>query len=88
MNTFPLEDKIVLLTGGLGGIAVGVANLVLKRGGRVFLADLQQEAEGAEEAAKKLIGGEGRSGYARCDVTDKEEFDSEFYSTFTLTVLA
>ena len=50
MNTFPLEGKLCLMTGGLGGIAVGVARLVLERGGRVMLADLRPEEEGEREA--------------------------------------
>lgn len=31
MNTFKLEEKVCLITGGLGDIATGVADLVLKR---------------------------------------------------------
>ena len=90
MNTFPLEEKVVLLTGGLGGIALGVARLVLERGGKVFLADLQEEAEGLEvarrEAAKvgtKAQGKEDSVGYARLDVTDRQQFEGERLSSST-----
>ena len=87
MNTFPLEDKTVLLTGGLGGIAVGVAKLIVKRGGRILLADVKAESEGAEEAADKVEGGEGKVAYAKCDVTDKEEFEGEGINRFFLIIL-
>ena len=75
----------MLLTGGLGGIAVGVAKLIVKRGGRVLLADVKDESVGAAEAADKVEGGEGKVAYAKCDVTDKAEFEGEEINRFLLS---
>ncbi len=83
MNTFPLEDKVFLITGGLGGIALGVARLALERGVRgVLLCDLREEGPGLEEARTEAVKGkatgkEDRVAYARCDVTDRKQFEGE-----------
>lgn len=83
MNTFVLEDKVCLMTGGLGGIAVGVATLMLERGAKVFLCDLEEdEAKGLSRARTaaavgKAAGKEDRIGYATVDVTNKDKFRGE-----------
>ena len=43
MNTFPLEEKCAIITGGLGGYGLAIADIILKRGGRVLLADVKPE---------------------------------------------
>jgi len=40
----PLQDKVVLVTGGANGIGRGVAQAVLGAGGRVLIGDLDVEA--------------------------------------------
>ncbi len=64
-----------LVTGGLGGIAMGVTKLILKRGGKVFLCDLRPEEEGLAVARKEL--NNDSVCYAKCDVTNEKEFDGE-----------
>ena len=80
MNTFPLEQKVCMITGGLGGFALAISELMIKRGARVWLCDLKQEEEGLlslqndfSEALEK-----NNIGYCRCDVTSENEFDAAF----------
>ena len=88
MNTFPLENKICLITGGLGGIALGVSKLILKRGGKVFLCDLKSESEGEEAVKKELQQNPENSGYAKCDVTIREDIEGNHRNThFTLMAI-
>jgi NAD(P)-dependent dehydrogenase (short-subunit alcohol dehydrogenase family) len=54
MNTFSLDGKTALITGGLGGYGLAIAGLILKRGGRVLLADLKDEAAGEVVMAEKF----------------------------------
>ena len=80
MNTFPLEQKVCMITGGLGGFALSISELMLKRGARIWLCDLKQEDEGMltlqndfpEALEKKNIG------YCHCDVTSENDFDAAF----------
>ena len=82
MNTFPLEDKSVIITGGLGGYGLAIANLIVKRGGRVLLADVKPEVDlkNSVEAtthlkdaleAKTLM-------YTKCDVTSEADIEAAF----------
>ena len=77
MNTFPLEEKICMITGGLGGIALGVAKLILKRGGKVFLCDVKSQGEGEEVLKKELQQNPENSCYAKCDVTLAEDLEGK-----------
>ena len=52
MNTFSLEEKSVIITGGLGGYGLAICELILKRKGRVLLTDLKSDSE-AEEILSK-----------------------------------
>ncbi len=62
-----LQDKVVVITGGSGGIGRAMAKAFLDRGARaIVLADLSEEAVMA--AAAKL-GCDGRA----CDVTDEQQ---------------
>ncbi len=64
-----LEDKVVLITGGAGGIGSTTAKLFLKEGARVMLADLDEEAlqEISEEVDSDHID------YVKCDVSSLED---------------
>ena len=75
MNTFPMEHKICMITGGLGGIALGVSKLILKRGGKVFLGDIKSESEGEDVIKKELQQNPENSAYAKCDVTSREDIE-------------
>ena len=80
MNTFSLEEKSVIIIGGLGGYGLAITSLILKRGGRVLLADLKPKAEADNiissrfpEAceAKTLM-------YTKCDVTSEADIEAAF----------
>ena len=80
MNTFSLEEKSVIIIGGLGGYGLAITSLILKRGGRVLLADLKAKAEADNiissrfpEAceAKTLM-------YTKCDVTSEADLEAAF----------
>ena len=80
MNTFSLEEKSVIIIGGLGGYGLAITSLILKRGGRVLLADLKPKAEADNiissrfpEAceAKTLM-------YTKCDVTSEADLEAAF----------
>ena len=45
--TAPLQDRVVLITGGANGIGRGIAQAVLGAGGRVLIGDLDAEAGAA-----------------------------------------
>ena len=75
-----LENKNAIITGGLGGYGLAIASLILKRGGRVLLADIVPEIEANEtlksrfaEAleAKTLM-------YTVCDVTSEAQIEAAF----------
>ena len=80
MNTFPLEQKICLITGGLGGFALSISELMLKRGARIWLCDLQQEDDAFVIIQSKFADAVAKNnvGYCRCDVTNENEFDAAF----------
>ena len=69
-----------MLTGGLGGFALSITELMLKRGARIWLCDLKQEDDGilvVQSNFKKALD-ENDIGYCRCDVTNENEFDAAF----------
>jgi len=63
--TFPLQDKVALVTGGGSGIGAAIASAFAAKGARVAVVDLNLDAA-SEQAAN--IGGESR-GFG-CDVSD------------------
>jgi NAD(P)-dependent dehydrogenase (short-subunit alcohol dehydrogenase family) len=62
--------KVVLVTGSARGIGYGLAAEFLRRGHRVMISDLRQDA--VYEALEKLQGGDAVAGHV-CDVTDLEQ---------------
>ena len=54
MNTFSLEEKTVLITGGLGGYGLAICDLILKRKGRVLLADIKPISDAEEILANQF----------------------------------
>lgn len=65
-----LEGRRALVTGGAQGLGRATAELLVARGARVMLADV--DADAAEAAAEELGGGEVAHA-VRCDVTSAEE---------------
>lgn len=62
-----LQDRVIAVTGGAGGIARGIAEAILEAGGRVGLMDLDQTKV---EAAAGALGAGDRVFAATADVTD------------------
>ena len=80
MNTFPLEGKTAIITGGLGGYGLALTSLILNRAGQVLCTDLKNASEGSqilaetfkqEFEAKRVV-------YARCDVTSEDDLETAF----------
>jgi 3alpha(or 20beta)-hydroxysteroid dehydrogenase len=68
-NSGPLAGKVVLISGGAGGLGTAFARLVLSRGGSVVLADL------LDDVGNKLVGELGaQARYIHLDVTDPEQW--------------
>lgn len=70
-----LQDRVIAVTGGAGGIARGIAEAVLEAGGRVALMDL--DAERTRAAAQALHAGDRATGVG-ADVTDPASLDAAF----------
>ncbi|MCM3655344.1 SDR family NAD(P)-dependent oxidoreductase [Metabacillus litoralis] len=66
------ERRVVLITGGNGGIGLGMAQHFYKKGDRVIILDLPEEPS---EEASSVVSNSG-GGYWKCDITNKEEAES------------
>ncbi|MEQ4574472.1 MAG: SDR family oxidoreductase [Gammaproteobacteria bacterium] len=64
----PLQDRVILVTGGAQGIGRGIAQAVLGAGGRVLIGDLDAEAGRACLREWNLP---GRCAFARLDVASE-----------------
>jgi 3alpha(or 20beta)-hydroxysteroid dehydrogenase len=64
-----LAGKVVIITGGAGGLGAAFARHIVTRGGNVMLADLLDD--GGKQLADEL-GGQAR--YIHLDVTDPEQW--------------
>jgi NAD(P)-dependent dehydrogenase (short-subunit alcohol dehydrogenase family) len=70
-----LENRVIAVTGGAGGIARGIAEAVLEQGGKVALLDL--DLARVEAAAAALDAGERAAGFA-ADVTEPDSLEKAF----------
>ena len=68
-----LQDKVIAVTGGAGGIGGGIAQAILGAGGRVGLLDLDREK--VEAAAARLGAGDRVAAFA-ADVTDPASIEA------------
>ena len=75
-----LKDKVVLITGGGGGIGLACALAFAAEGAKVVVADVNAEA--AERAARE-VGSSERAVAVRVDVTSPESIQSMFDATLT-----
>lgn len=71
-----LQDKVVIITGGISGIGKASAELFNKEGAKLVLVDLDENK--GNEAAKK-IGGE--TIFVQADVTSEEDAKKVFNTT-------
>ena len=70
-----LDNKVIAVTGGAGGIARGISEAILEAGGRVALIDLDLGKAG--QAASALHAGDRVQAFA-ADVTDPAGLESVF----------
>lgn len=61
-----IQNKVFIVTGAASGLGAGTARMLVSQGGKVILADLQQQA--GEELAAEL----GQT-YVQCDVTKESD---------------
>lgn len=64
-----LEGKVAIITGGVSGMGLTAAELYVKEGAKVVVADIQVEKGLAME---KRLGGAMR--FARCDIREEEDW--------------
>jgi NADP-dependent 3-hydroxy acid dehydrogenase YdfG len=69
--TSTMADKVILVTGGAGGIGAETARVLAGRGAIVILAD--RDAEGLDRAVHSIESAGGRVSARLCDVTDRDE---------------
>lgn len=65
-----LDSKVALITGGAGGIGSNTAELFLKEGASVMIADLDEEAL---QKVNDDLGDPDQLGYIQCDVSSLED---------------
>jgi 2-hydroxycyclohexanecarboxyl-CoA dehydrogenase len=68
------EDKMVIVTGGGGGIGGATCRAFAREGGRVALLDLNLEA--AERIASSIRDDGGTARAIRCDITERGSVDA------------
>lgn len=66
-----MREKVVLMTGGAGGIGQATAQLFLDEGATVVLVDVNESA--LEKAKDALTGGEESVHIIQADVTEEED---------------
>jgi NAD(P)-dependent dehydrogenase (short-subunit alcohol dehydrogenase family) len=79
MNLFDLSNRVVVITGGNGGIGLGMAKGLAEAGASLSLWGRNAEKNAA--AAKSLAGSKGRVETQVCDVADKQSVEDCFAAT-------
>src|SRR5262245_2538420 len=69
----PLQDRVVLVTGGARGIGLGIAEAAVEAGATVVLGDLDPAVE---DAAARVAASGGRALGLRLDVTDATSIET------------
>ncbi len=65
-----LNDKVVVITGGAGGIGSAASKIFAENGAKVVIADLDEKNGKALEAEINADGGTGK--FIRCDVSNSQ----------------
>src|SRR4030042_7119105 len=68
------QDKVSLVTGGASGIGVAAGQAFAQRGGRVLIADLDQEA--GRHGAQRIEESGGQAVFTPCDVSLRDEVEA------------
>ena len=79
MKLFDLTDRVVVITGGNGGIGLGMAKGLVEAGASLSLWGRNAEKNAA--AAKALTGGKGKIETRVCDVASASSVDDCFGET-------
>ena len=66
-----LQDKVAIITGGAGGIGMGMATAFVKEGAKVVIVDLNQEV--GEQTIKQLQEYSPESMFIQADLTDHDK---------------
>jgi len=66
-----VQDRVVVVTGGAGGIGTAACNAIANEGGRVVVADL--DADAAREVADAIVADGGMAESIGVDVTDRAQ---------------
>jgi NAD(P)-dependent dehydrogenase (short-subunit alcohol dehydrogenase family) len=74
MSSSDFDGKVVLVTGGAGGIGAAAAGIFASRGARVLVAD--RNRDGAEATAERIRGAGGDATGHEVDVADPASVDA------------
>ncbi|MFJ7935873.1 SDR family NAD(P)-dependent oxidoreductase [Sporosarcina sp. NPDC096371] len=66
-----LQDKVAIITGGAGGIGMGMATAMVKEGAKVVIVDLNQEV--GEQTIKQLQEYQPESMFIQADLTEHDK---------------
>ena len=69
-----VQDRVVIVTGGAGGIGAAACRAIAAEGGKVVVADLDESA--AEDVSKAIVDGGGAAVFVGVDVTDRSSVRS------------
>lgn len=70
-RTLDLSGRVVLITGGGGGIGQATARLAAARGAKVVVADMN--VAGCEAVVKEITAGGGEAAFVRTDITKEAD---------------
>jgi NAD(P)-dependent dehydrogenase (short-subunit alcohol dehydrogenase family) len=79
-DTRTLSRKTAVITGGASGIGLAIAQAFARQGAAVFILD--QNEQGAAEAARNIETAGGTASVLACDVADSQSVDRTFGSIF------
>ncbi len=69
-----VQDRVVIVTGGAGGIGAAACRAIAAEGGKVVVADLDESA--ARLVADEIVAAGGSATSVRVDVTDRPQVQS------------
>lgn len=74
---FPLQNKVALISGGLGGIGLGLTQELLENGLKVFVIDINSEnwANISKDFEREY--GHGKIAFLEVDITQEDEVESK-----------
>ena len=69
-----------MITGGLGGYGLSITNLMLKRGARVWICDIQSQSAAQQRLKDSGLPDLDKVRYCECDVSNADQFEAAFKS--------